>query len=247
MTVVAVAGGTGVVGRATVEALRSTGHEARVLSRSTGVDLVTGAGLAEALVGVEAVVDTANKTTMGARPAIDFFAAATGNLLGASAAAGVRHAVVLSIVGIDRVPHDYYAGKVAQEAVVQASHLPWTILRAAQFHEFALQMLDRSRFGGVQFPPKGRVQPVAAAVVGERLAELALGEAQGRATDLAGPREESLEEMVRAVARDEGRRGWIPPMSLPTGMMRGLALGDVLPGEDADLRGPTFDEWLAAR
>lgn len=242
---IAIAGGTGVVGRPTVDAVRNAGHEAVVLSRSQGVDLVTRKGLDAALVGVDAVIDTANVTTLKADAAIEFFTTATGNLINAAADAGVRHIVLLSIVGIDRMPYDYYAGKVAQETVVEASSVPWTIQRATQFHEFAAQMFARAKIGPFRVAPRARTQPVAAQDVGERLAALAAGDAQGRAQDIAGPREEALDAMVKAYARAAGHRGWIPSINVPTAQMKGMRAGYALPGADALLAGPTFAEWLA--
>jgi len=244
---IAVAGGTGVVGRHTVEAVRAAGHDAVVLTRSHGVDLVTGKGLAAALIGADAVVDVASIETLKAAAAIEFFTAATGNLVSAAADAGVAHVVLLSIVGIDRIPYDYYAGKVAQEKVVERSPVPWTLLRATQFHEFAAQMFDRAKIGPLHVAPRARTQPVAAREVGERLAGLAAGQAQGRVRDLAGPREEQLAEMIRSYARREGYRGWIPALNVPGPQMKGMRAGDALPGQDADLGVQTFAEWLAAR
>jgi len=244
---IAVAGGTGVVGTSTVEAVRGAGHEAVILSRSTGVDLVTGAGLDAALEGVDAVIDTANISTLKARAATDFFTTATGNLISAAERAGARHIVLLSIVGIDRIPYDYYAGKLAQEKVVEASPVPWTIQRATQFHEFAAQMFARGKIGPVHLAPRARTQPVAADEVGERLAALAAAPPSGRARDLAGPREEALDAMVKSYARATGHGGWIPSVSIPTAQMKGMRAGYALPGADADLGRQTFAEWLAAQ
>lgn len=244
---IAVAGGTGVVGMPTVEAVRSAGHEPVVLSRSAGVDLITGKGLETALDGVEAVIDTANVSTLNADAATEFFTAATGNLIAAAEHAGARHLVLLSIVGIDRIPYDYYAGKVAQEKVVEASSVPWTILRATQFHEFAGQMFERAKFGPLRLAPRARTQPIAAAEVGERLAALAAGAPQGRARDLAGPREEALDSMVKAYAKTKGHRGWVPSISIPTKQMKGMRAGLALPGLGADLGRQTFAEWLAGQ
>lgn len=243
---IAIAGGSGVVGRLTVEAVEATGHEAVVLSRSRGIDLVSGKGLAAAMTGVEAVIDTANVSTLNATAAVEFFTAATGNLISAGADAGVRHIVVLSIVGIDQMPYDYYAGKVAQEKVVEASPVPWTIQRATQFHEFAAQMFARAKVGPLHLAPRARTRPIAARDVGERLAEIAVGEAQGRAQDIAGPREEALDAMVKAYARSRGHRGWIPSINVPTTQMKGMRAGYALPDADALLASQTFAEWLAA-
>ncbi|HEY1133254.1 MAG TPA: NAD(P)H-binding protein, partial [Nocardioides sp.] len=143
---VAVAGGTGLVGRLTVAELERAGHEVVVLARSTGVDLARPAAeladdLAERLTGIDAVVDALNVVTMKAEVSEEFFGRTTQALLAAEHRAGVGHHVVLSIVGIDRVPYDYYVGKVRQEELVTAGPVPWTILRATQFHEFGGQML----------------------------------------------------------------------------------------------------------
>jgi uncharacterized protein YbjT (DUF2867 family) len=241
---IAVAGGTGVVGRHAVEAVRAAGHVPVILSRSTGVDLLTGTGLDAALAGADAVIDTSNITTLSAAAATTFFTRATGNLVAAAARAGVGHLVVLSIVGIDRMPHDYYAGKVAQERVVANSTVPWTILRATQFHEFAAQLFDRAKLGPLHVAPRARVRPIAAREVGTRLAELAAVPAQGRATDLGGPREERLDEMVKAFARRTGHRGWIPSVSLPGAQMKGMRAGLALPASGAVLGTQTFAAWL---
>jgi uncharacterized protein YbjT (DUF2867 family) len=244
---IAVAGGTGTVGRHTVEAVRRAGHDAVVLSRSQGVDLVTGKGLDYALAGADAVIDVASIETLKASAAIEFFTAATGNLVSAAANAGVTQIVLLSIVGIDRIPYDYYAGKIAQEKIVEASRVPWTILRATQFHEFAEQMFERAKLGPIHVAPNARTQPVAASEVGARLAALAIADPQGRVRDLAGPREEQLSDMVRAFAMRTGFRGWIPRLNVPGPQMAGMRAGHALPGPDADLGRQTFTEWLAAR
>lgn len=244
---IAIAGGTGVVGTPTVQSVRNAGHEAVVLSRSLGVDLVTGKGLDAALEGVDAVIDTANITTLDGDEATKFFTTATGNLIAASERAGARHIVVLSIVGIDRIPYDYYAGKLAQEKVVEASSVPWSIQRATQFHEFAAQMFERAKFGPLRVAPRARTQPVAAAEVGERLTAVAAGAPQGRARDLAGPREEALDAMVKEYAKAKGHRGWIPAISIPTAQMKGMRQGLALPRPDADLGRQTFAEWIAAQ
>lgn len=241
---IAIAGGTGTVGAPTVAAVRTAGHEAVVLTRGSGVDLVRGTGLDAGLAGVDAVIDTANVSTLSADEAVTFFTAATGNLVAAAERAGVRHVVLLSIVGVDRMPYDYYAGKVAQERVVEASAVPWSILRATQFHEFAGQLYERAKLGPLHVAPRARVQPIAAREVGAHLVSLATGEPQGRAADLAGPREERLDEMVKAFARRAGSRAWIPSISLPGAQMKGMRAGLALPGPGATLGTETFDEWL---
>ncbi|MFC6258469.1 SDR family oxidoreductase, partial [Kocuria oceani] len=157
---IAVAGGTGVVGRHVVETARGRGHEVVVLARSQGVDLSTGAGLD--LAGVQAVVDVTSIRTTSGRSATRFFTEVTRHLLAAERAAGVGHHLVLSIVGLDDAPYGYYAGKAAQERLVQAGEVPWTLLRATQFHEFAGQVHERMRLGPVALVPAMRSQPIAA-------------------------------------------------------------------------------------
>ena len=242
---IAVAGGTGVVGRHVVEALRAAGCEPVVLARSTGVDLVTGAGLDAALSGVQAVVDVANVATQRRSAAMGFFTAATSALLAAGARAGVRHHVVLSIVGVDRVDTGYYAGKRAQEELVRNGDVPWTVLRATQFHEFADQVLGL--VGGPVAPvPAMRVQPVAAREVGEHLAELVRGAPQGRAPELAGPQVHELTDLVRRLLRARGARRFVLPLRGPTAASRAVTGGALLPTGAGPRGQQTFDAWLRA-
>lgn len=243
---IAIAGATGTVGRLTLTTLRARGHETVSISRTGGVDLMTGNGVDAAVEGADVVIDLASVQTLSAKVATDFFTTSAGNLLKAANRHGVGHVVVLSIVGIDRIPFDYYAGKVAHEQVVASSDVPWTILRATQFHEFAGQMFDRAKLGPLHVAPRARVQPIAGAEVAEHLADLAEAAPAGRVPDLAGPREERLDEMVRTYARRSGYRGWVPSVSLPGGQMKGMRAGLALPGPDAVLGRQTFSEWLAA-
>lgn len=243
---IAVAGGTGTVGRHVVDVARERGHEVVVLARSAGVDLISGEGVDAALAGVDAVVDTANVISIDREEAERFFTTSSRTLLAAEARAGVGHHVLLSIVGIDRVPYAYYEAKLAQEGVVEQGPVPWTILRATQFHEFAGQMAGRLRVAGVQLAPRMRTQPIAAREVGEHLVALAERPPAGRAGELAGPREEQLAEMVRRLVRAEGRRGPVLPVALPIKGMREMRHGAALPGPHARLGHQTFDEWLAS-
>ncbi|GAA2454135.1 SDR family oxidoreductase [Agromyces soli] len=244
---IAIAGGTGTVGRHIVEVARERGHETVVLARSAGVDLTTGAGLAAALAGVDAVVDAANVNAIDRETAERFFTGTSRTLLAAEREAGVRHHVLLSIVGIDRIPYAYYEAKLAQERVVAAGGVPHTILRATQFHEFAGQMAGRLRVAGIQLAARMRTQPIAAREVAEHLVARAEGEPLGRARDLAGPREEQLAELIRRLVRAEGRRGPVLPVSLPIRGMGEMRRGAALPGPDAELGWQTFAEWLAVR
>ncbi len=170
---IAVAGGTGLVGRLVVADARSRGHDVTVVSRAEGTDLVTGDGLVEALAGCAVVVDVSNSSGTSKTKSVAFFTAATKNLLAAGAEAGVGHHVVLSIVGIDRVPFGYYEGKRRQERLVADSRLPWTVLRATQFHEFPAQLLTRMR-GPFLAVPRMESATIAAREVAEHLVDLAV-------------------------------------------------------------------------
>ena len=172
----AVAGGTGLIGRMVTDRVRAAGYRPVVLARSTGVDLRTGTGLDAALAGVDAVIDVVNIGTQRRRTAVDFFGTATATLLRAERRAGVRHHVTLSIVGIDRVDTGYYAGKRRQEEVVTRGDVPWTILRSTQFHEFAGMLLDLLP-GPVAVVPNQLSRPVAAREVADHLVALAAGPA----------------------------------------------------------------------
>jgi uncharacterized protein YbjT (DUF2867 family) len=241
---IAVAGGTGTVGRHVVDAARERGHEVVVLARSAGVDLTTGEGLAAALAGVDAVIDVANIQTTAGAAAEDFFTTTSRRLLEAEASTGVHHHVLLSIVGIDRVPLAYYGAKLAQERVVEQGPVPWTILRATQFHEFAGQMGGQLRMAGLQLAAHARTRPIAAREVGEHLVELAERPAGGHVRELAGPREEDLADMIRRLARAEGRRGPVLTVRLPLAGMAEMRAGGMLPIGDVELGRQTFAEWL---
>jgi len=240
---IAVAGGTGAVGRHTVEAVRAAGHEPVVLARSTGVDLTTGVGLVEALVGVEAVIDTSNVTTSSSKKAVAFFDAATHRLLDAAVTTATGRVVALSIVGVDRVPFGYYDGKLRQEQILAGAGVPYSILRATQFHEFAGQVLQRVP-GPIAVVPKMRIQPVAAAEVGEVLAELAVDTSSPTMTQLAGPREEHLPDLVRRLLRARGSHKPVWPVRLPGEAGRAMAAGGNLPTGEYRLGRQTFREWL---
>jgi uncharacterized protein YbjT (DUF2867 family) len=241
---VAVAGGTGVVGRHVVARLRASGHDPVVLSRATGVDLTTGAGLQEALTGATAVVDVSNAATSTRSGSVAFFEAATRHLLDAGQAAGVTHHVALSIIGIDLVDTGYYAGKRRQEELVLAGPVPATVVRAAQFHEFAAQLLSRLP-GPVAPVPRMLMQPVAAREVGEALAATAVGEPQGRAPELAGPEKVQLVDAVRRVLAAQGARRLVVPVRVPGAAGRAMADGALTPADGLPRTGQTFEAWLA--
>lgn len=244
MARIAVAGGTGAVGRHVVEAVRAAGREPVVLARSTGVDLRTGAGLDEALQEVDAVVDASNTVTQRRREAVGFFTAATTHLVAAGSRAGVRHHVVLSIVGADRVDTGYYAGKLAQERLALAGTVPVSVLRCTQFHEFVPQVLAAVP-GPVAVVPAMRTQPVAAREVAEHLLALATGPAVGRAPELAGPEVHWLPDLARRFLRARGQRRPVLPLRAPVAASRAAAGGALLPTGPGPRGTQTFAQWLA--
>lgn len=242
---IAVAGGTGTVGRFIVAAARERGHEVGVLSRASGVDVVTTEGLGEALQGVECVIDATNKTTLSAKVSRSFFETATRNLLRLGDAAGVGHHVTLSIVGIDGADAAYYAGKLAQERAVAAGPVPYTIARTAQFHEFAGQLLSGMP-GPVALLPKTLMRPVAAREVGAHLVQVAEAGPAGRAKDLVGPRDERLGDLARRQLAHDGIRRAVLEVRLP-GRYGAAAASGSLRGTSDVIRGTTtFDEWLGS-
>ena len=240
---IAVAGGTGTVGRHVVDVARERGHDVVILSRSTGVDLMTGAGLTRAIDGTAAVIDVASVATQSAKKSIEFFEITTNNLLAAEKTAGVPHHLALSIVGSDRAPFGYYAGKQRQEQLVSAGPVPWTILRATQFHEFAQQTLDRVP-GPLAVVPRMRTQPVAAREVAQHLVQLVQAPAQGMAPELAGPRVEQVVEMTGRLLRARHQHRLLLPVKMPGATGTAMTGDGLLPTGPGPRGSQTFDEWL---
>jgi uncharacterized protein YbjT (DUF2867 family) len=241
---IAVAGGTGLVGAMVVNALREAGHEPVVLARSYGIDITTGAGLADALVGADAVIDVSNITTTRRHTSVAFFTAGTEHLLAAGLRAGIRHHVALSIVGVDRVSFGYYEGKRRQEELVLQGPAPGSVLRATQFYEFPGQLLARSR-GPLTLVPRMRVQPVAAREVAAALIALATGPAGGLAPELAGPQEHELVDLACRVVRAHGDRRRVVGLRVPGAVGRDMATGGLLPTRPGPRGRLTFDQWLS--
>jgi uncharacterized protein YbjT (DUF2867 family) len=250
MSKIAVAGATGRVGRHIVDLLEAQGHEVVEIARSKGVDVITGAGLAEALEGVECIIDATTPPTPDEQAAIEFFTTAARNLQEMGEHAGVRRMVLVSIVGIDHFNGGYNAAKVVQEQTHLVGPIPVRILRATQFHEFVEQLMDWGRQGDVAYLWRMRTQLVAARTVAEALVELATENKPVRATgdgpiwEIAGPREESLVEAARRLAARNGDPVRVEEVDAPDPLFE---TGGSLPGPDAVLAGPTFDEWLDAR
>ena len=247
MARIAVAGATGRVGRHVVDVLNENGHEVVAISRSNGVDVITGDGLAAALDGVESVIDTATGPSPEQAAATEFFTTAAGNLQQAGSRAGVRRMVVVSIIGAGKFTAGYGAAKVAHERAALAGPVPARILRAAQFHEFVEVLMEWGRQGDVCYLPRMRTQLVAARTVAEALAALAISPEGAPVAEIAGPREEYLADMAALLAARRGEKVKIEAVSNPADPDDGLnSSGALLPGPDATLAGPTFAEWLDA-
>ncbi|NUT97321.1 MAG: NAD(P)H-binding protein [Saccharothrix sp.] len=244
---IAVAGATGNIGALTVAVLERAGHEVVGISRSLGVDLITGEGLDQALTGVDAVVDATNGPALDRDALVDYFATTTTTLLAAERRAGVRHHVLLSIVGIHGVEGNaHYHGKREQERLIRAGGVPWSIVPATQFHDFAAMVAGWTEQDGVATIAPLLVQPVAPVDVAEFLAEVATGEPLGMHPGLAGPERHDLVDMARRTHQAQGREVTLVPTwdGLFGVEMAGNAL---LPGEGARIAPTTFDQWLATQ
>jgi uncharacterized protein YbjT (DUF2867 family) len=251
---IAVTGATGRLGTHLVEILEERGHRVVPIARSAGVDVITGDGLDEALQGVDVIIDAATGPSPDQESATRFFTASARNIQRAGAAAGVERVVLVSIIGIDKFHGGYNAAKLAQEQVLAEGPLPVRIVRAAQFHEFVEPLVGWTIQDGVAHVPVFRTQLVAARAVAEALADAVeeTEDADGRITEIAGPREERLAEVAAALFASKGEpleihEGMGGPLSQPDDPDAvAYAEGAALPNPGAQLAGPTFEEWLAA-
>ena len=241
---IVVAGATGTVGRHVVATATSRGYDVVPLSRSAGHDVSTGQGLPQAMAGAHAVIDVSGEVTTSAKKSITFATGASRNLLAAEAETGVRHHIALSIVGIDNIDAGYYAGKLAQEQVVSTGSVPWSIVRAAQFHEFAQQVLAAGKLGPLSVIPKILLRPVAAREVAARLVDVAEHEPVGRAEDFVGPADERLVDLVRRMFAFDGVTRPALEVPLPGKYWRACASGVLRGTADAEQGQITFDQWL---
>jgi hypothetical protein len=217
-----------------------------VVSRESGADLSTGAGLDEAFARVDRVIDVSNAGSNDEAKATAFFTSAAGHVQAAAERAGADRIVLLSIVGIDRVASGYYAAKLAHEQATRSGPVPAVVLRSTQFHEFAGQVLTWDRVGEVSRVPEMLVQPVAAGTVAAELVELALAASPPAASDVGGPLVEGLVDLATKLAARRGEPATVEGHRDDTERAELLATGALLPGRDARLVGPTFEEWLDA-
>ncbi|MFD4911289.1 SDR family oxidoreductase [Kitasatospora purpeofusca] len=248
---VAVVGATGRLGEHVVRVLAERGHEVVAISRSAGVDIVTGEGLDKALTGVGVVIDTSGTPSADETVATGFFTAAAANLHAAGARAGVELIVSVSILGIDASTGGYYRAKVAHEKALTAGPLPVRILRAAQFHEFVEPLVSWGRQGDTVHVPLMRTQLVAAAAVAEALVDLAEGPAPEPGAvapfpEIAGPREENLAKAAELVYAARGEAVTVVEVSEEgTPDRELLENGAFVAGPATTLAGPSLQEWLA--
>jgi len=243
---IVVIGGTGLIGSKLVQKLRDAGHEALAASPDTGVNMLTGEGLAGALEGAEVVVDVANAPVWDDAEVLKFFQTAARNVSAAEVAAGVKHHVVLSVVGADRLPGSgYLRAKVAQEETVKAGPVPYTILRATQFFEFIGRIADSSSDGETIRLAPVFVQPESADDVAAALADVALSEPANGVVELAGPEQFRLDELARRVlsARNDMR----PVTADVHARYFGTELDDhsLTPGNDARIAPTHLEDWLS--
>jgi len=244
---IVVIGGSGLIGSNIVNRLRLNGHETLAASPSMGVNTVTGEGLAEALAGAQVVVDVSNSPSFEDRAVLEFFEKSGRNLLAAEAEAGVEHHLALSIVGTDRLPENgYFRAKVAQETLIKASKIPYTILRATQFFEFIEGIINTGDDGGTIRLSPALFQPISANDVSAVLADLAVGAPVNGTVEVGGPDRFPLDEVARKflAARDDKRK----VIADVHARYFGSELDDrsLVTGDNARI-GPTrFHNWLSS-
>ncbi|SDC81638.1 SDR family oxidoreductase [Nocardioides lianchengensis] len=247
---VVVIGGTGLIGSQVVALLQEQGHEALAASPQSGVDVITGVGLAEAFAGADVVVDVTNSPVWEDQAVLDFFTTSTRNQLAAERAAGVGHHVALAIVGAERLPGSgYLRAKVAQEQLIVESGVPYSIVRATQFFEFVAGIADAAtRDDGVHLAPIG-FQPVAAADVARLVAETAVGAPLNGTVEIAGAEKVRMDTFVAKVLAGRGDdRVVVADPSV--GYFGGAAVADeIVPAPDADpvIGATSFADWEAGR
>lgn len=243
---IVVIGGSGLIGAKLVKILRERGHEVLAASPSSGFNTVTGMGVSEALHGAQVVVDVANSPSFEDTAVLEFFTKSGRNLLAAEAAAGVRHHVALSVVGTDRLlASGYFRAKLAQEELIQASKIPYTIVRATQFFEFVGAIAQSGTEGQTVRLPPALMQPIVSDDVAAALADAALAEPLNGTVELAGPEPIRMDELVRRflVARQDPRQ----VITDPQAGYYGTAVNDrsLTPGENPRLGRTWFADWLS--
>ena len=242
---IVVIGGTGLIGSKVVATLKAKGHDAIAAAPNTGINTITGEGLKEAMAGTEVVVDLANSPSFEDKAVLEFFQTSGRNLHAAEAAAGVRHHVALSIVGTDRSPDSgYFRAKVAQEKLIEASRIPYTIIRSTQFLDFIGRIADSGADGNVIRISPGLFQPIAADDVAAIVAEVALAAPRNGIVEIAGPERAPFNEFVARYLKAVGDRREV--VRDPEALYFGARVEErsLVPLGEARLGQIGFDEWL---
>jgi uncharacterized protein YbjT (DUF2867 family) len=241
-----VIGGSGLIGSKLVTRLRDHGHEAVPASPNTGVNTLTGEGLADTLQGADVVVDVSNSPSFEDAAVLEFFETSTRNLLAAEAVAGVGHHVGLSVVGTDRLAESgYMRAKVAQEKLIQGSSIPYSIVHSTQFFEFVGRIADGATGGDTVRLPPVLFQPIAADDVATAIGRIAVGEPLNGSVEVAGPEQFRFDELVRRAltARHDPREVVADPGARYFGAI--LAERSLVPGDGARLGETRFEDWLS--
>jgi len=242
---VVVIGGTGLIGSRLVNKLREQGHDAVAASPKNGIDSITGEGLANAMKGASAVVDVTNSPDWSDAAVMKFFETSTRNLLNSEAAAGVRHHVALSVVGTERLAESgFFRAKLAQENLIKASKIPYTIIRATQFFEFVKPIADYSTEGNQVHLPPALFQPMAADDVASAVSRIATGSPVNGTVEIGGPEKFRLDELVRRdlAALHDPRE----VISDPNARYYGIRVSEraLVPGDNAQLGETRFEDWI---
>ncbi|MGH9696087.1 MAG: SDR family oxidoreductase [Bryobacteraceae bacterium] len=245
---VVIIGGTGLIGRKLAARLRAGGHEVVAASPSTGVNSLTGEGLTEVLTPANVVVDVTNSPSFEDNAVLDFFRSSTGHLLSAASTAGVSHYIALSVVGSDRIHNSgYLRAKRVQEGLIEASGIPYTVLRATQFFEFLKAIADGGTEGNVIHMPPSKFQPVAADDVAATLAEIVTSQPKNGVVELAGPEASSMAEFIQSFLSSVGDKRKV--IADPNTKYFGAVLDkDGLAPTGKFIAGPTrFADWASAQ
>ena len=242
---IVVIGGTGLIGSKLVRKLREQGHEAVPASPDSGVNTLTGEGLAQALNGAAVVVDVSNSPSFEDAAVLKFFESSTGNILKAEAAAGVGHHVALSVVGTERLLESgYFRAKIAQEKLIRSSSIPYSIVHATQFFEFVKSIADGATIGNTVRLAPVLIQPMAAEDVASAVGRIAVGSPVNGLVEVAGPEQFRLNELIQRSLRE--RHDPREVVADPEARYFGAVLGErtLLPGTDARLGETRFEDWL---
>ena len=241
---IVVIGGTGLIGSKLVTMLGEHGHEAVAASPNTGVNTLTGEGLADVLGGASVVIDVSNSPSFEASAVLEFFETSTGNLLAAEAAAGVGHHVALSVVGSERLPESgYFRAKIAQEKLIESSSIPYSIVHATQFFEFVRSIADEATDGSTVRMAPVLFQPIAGDEVAQAVGRIAVGSPLNGRVEVAGPEQSRMDEFFR-----QALAAWNDPREVatdPHARYFGAELGErtLVPGDDALLGKTRYGDW----